>query len=75
MFARFTDELHLVDHLPATVTTTLDAKFHYAGALELVVDTIFATPEYSVDDVKVLEGISDHKGILATIARKPEGVD
>ena len=69
LFARFTDELGLIDHLPPNVTTTIDPQFHYAGALELAVDTIFSTPEYSVTDVQVLEGISDHKGILARVAR------
>ena len=69
LFARFTDELGLIDHLPPNVTTTIDPQFHYGGALELAVDTIFSTPEYSVTDVQVLEGISDHKGILARVAR------
>ncbi|WP_129776559.1 endonuclease/exonuclease/phosphatase family protein [Peristeroidobacter soli] len=70
MFALFTDELGLIDHLPADVTTTIDAQFHYAGALEYAVDTIFATPEYRLTDVQVLEGISDHKGILASVERR-----
>ena len=69
MFAKFTDELGLVDHLPPHVTTTIDPKHHYAGALELVVDTIFSTPDYRATDIQVLEGISDHKGILARIER------
>jgi endonuclease/exonuclease/phosphatase family metal-dependent hydrolase len=69
MFAKFTDELLLVDHLPASVTTTIDDQFHYAGALELVVDTIFSTKDYQAADVHVLEGISDHKGIVAHLER------
>jgi len=70
MFSLFTNELGLIDHLPADVTTTIDPQFHYAGALELAVDTIFATPEYRLTDVQVLEGISDHKGILAMVERR-----
>jgi endonuclease/exonuclease/phosphatase family metal-dependent hydrolase len=70
MFALFTNELGLVDHLPSHVTTTIDPRLHYAGALELVVDTIFSTPEYRVTDVQVLEGISDHKGILGLVERR-----
>lgn len=69
MFALFIDQLGLVDHLPPQVTTTIDPKFHYAGALQLAVDTIFSTPEYRVMDVQVLEGISDHKGILGLVER------
>lgn len=70
MFGKFVDELTLVDHLPTSVTSTIDARFHRAGALELVVDTIFSTREYRVMDARVLEGISDHKGILALIERR-----
>ena len=70
MFAKFTGELGLVDHLPPDVTSTLDPQFHYAGALDLVVDTIFSTPEYALTQVQVLEGISDHKGILAVVERR-----
>jgi hypothetical protein len=43
--------------------------FHRAAPLELVVDTVFSTPEYRVVDIRVLEGISDHKGILALVER------
>jgi endonuclease/exonuclease/phosphatase family metal-dependent hydrolase len=70
IFAKFLDELRLTDHLPPEVTTTLDPAFHYAGALELVVDTVFSTPHYAVEHVQVLEGVSDHKGILATLERR-----
>lgn len=70
LFSKFTGELGLIDHLPANVTTTIDPAFHHAGALELAVDTIFSTPEYLVTQVEVLEGISDHKGILALVERR-----
>ena len=69
MFGRFVDELGLTDHLPASVTSTLDARFHHVPALELVVDTIFSTPQYRATNIRVLDGISDHKGILALIER------
>lgn len=71
MFRRFVDELHVVDHLPTSVRTTLDPEHHSAGALELVVDTVFSTEDYRVLDIRVLEGISDHKGILARVERRP----
>jgi endonuclease/exonuclease/phosphatase family metal-dependent hydrolase len=69
IFSRFVAELGLVDHLPPEVSTTIDPGYHRAGALELVVDTVFSTPEYRVTGVEVLEGLSDHKGILAGIER------
>lgn len=67
LFARFTDELSLVDHLPVDVKSTLDPKFHRVPALELAVDTVFSTPDYRITQVEVLDGLSDHKGILARI--------
>lgn len=69
MFSRFVDELGLIDHLPANVTSTLDPCFHRVPTLELVVDTIFSTRLYRVTETRVLEGISDHKGILALVDR------
>lgn len=69
MFSRFTDELGLVDHLPADVQSTLDPKFHRVPTLELAVDTIFSTQEYRMTQVQVLDGLSDHKGILAQVER------
>jgi endonuclease/exonuclease/phosphatase family metal-dependent hydrolase len=69
MFDKFIDELGLIDHLPASVTSTLDRRYHRVRDLELVVDTIFSTPEYRVTNIQVLDGISDHKGILAHVER------
>lgn len=73
LFARFTDELGLRDHLPPEVTTTIDPQLHRAGPLQLAVDTIFATPGYQLDAVRVLEGVSDHKAIVATVRRGRNG--
>lgn len=71
MFAKFTAELRLIDHLPPDVTTTLDPRFHrMKDALELVVDTVFSTQHYAAMDVQVLDGVSDHKAILATLERR-----
>lgn len=70
LFDRFVGELGVTDHLPANVTSTLDSRFHNAGALDLVVDTVFSTGEYRVVDIRVLEGISDHKGVLARVERQ-----
>jgi endonuclease/exonuclease/phosphatase family metal-dependent hydrolase len=68
MFTLLENGLGLTDRLPPNVTTTIDARYHRAGALQFAVDTIFTTPAYSVTSIEVLEGLSDHKGILATLA-------
>ncbi|HLL60966.1 MAG TPA: endonuclease/exonuclease/phosphatase family protein [Candidatus Nitrosocosmicus sp.] len=55
------------DNIPTHITTTIDSKFHYAGNLQLVVDGIFSTKSYAVKDVRIIDGISDHKAIIANI--------
>lgn len=70
IFARFVDELGLLDHVPTDVSTTIDPVLHRAGALQLVVDAMLSTPHYCVSDVQVLDGLSDHKGIMATVERR-----
>lgn len=57
------------DCLPSTVTTSIDPSLHRAGALQLVVDGLFASSEYRLENVEVLEGYSDHKAIVADIFR------
>ncbi|MDQ3008957.1 MAG: endonuclease/exonuclease/phosphatase family protein [bacterium] len=57
------------DHIPPSVTTSIDPELHKAGALELMVDALFSTPEYTVTDVKVSAGVSDHQAITATVSR------
>lgn len=51
------------DGLPKKVTTTIDGTLHYAGELELVVDTVFYHSPLEIEVVEILEGVSDHKGI------------
>ena len=69
MFTLFTDKLGLIDHLPPHVTSTIDGNFHRAGDLDLAVDTVFASPHYQVSEVQVIDGVSDHKAIVAKIDR------
>jgi endonuclease/exonuclease/phosphatase family metal-dependent hydrolase len=57
------------DNLPASVTSTLDPVKHEAGHRQFVVDTIFTTPHYKVSEIRVVEGVSDHKAVVAIIER------
>lgn len=70
MYGKFVDELGLIDHLPANVTSTLDPQYHRVATLELVVDLVLSTKDYRVLDTRLLSGISDHKGILAWVERE-----
>lgn len=63
-------DARLTDNVPADVQTTLDHQLHKAGALNLVVDNVFTTPQYRVlDQLQVVSGVSDHCALLAQIVR------
>ncbi|MEY4747199.1 MAG: hypothetical protein RLZZ416_248 [Candidatus Parcubacteria bacterium] len=58
------------DNIPQHYTSSLDPKLHRAGYLQRMVDGIFSTPDYVVDDVELVEGVSDHKAIVAVVSKK-----
>ncbi|MBP6950894.1 MAG: endonuclease/exonuclease/phosphatase family protein [Alphaproteobacteria bacterium] len=55
------------DNIPSHIKTTIDKTLHRAGDLQIVVDGLFSTPNYSVKSVEVLEGLSDHCAISAKV--------
>lgn len=60
------------DNIPSEVLTTIDPEIHRANKdvrekLKLVVDYIFSTPKYRVDNVRVESGVSDHCGVVCQI--------
>jgi exonuclease III len=63
----------LVDRMEALVSTsedtTIDSSLHRAGELKLVVDGIFITPTYKAISVKLQDGVSDHKAIVAEVEK------
>lgn len=58
------------DNIPSSVTTTLDPILHRKSGLEFVVDGLFTSPEYVVENIRIVEGISDHKALVGEISRK-----
>lgn len=66
------DELSYLykDNIPQNVTSTLDHNLHYAGKLDVVVDGLFSSSHYQVLNVQVVEGLSDHRAIVASITLK-----
>lgn len=60
------------DNIPHHITTTIDGQFHRAGALKLVVDGLFTSPEYRVQNCQVVNGLSDHQAILAEILKQKQ---
>jgi endonuclease/exonuclease/phosphatase family metal-dependent hydrolase len=57
------------DHVPPTQTTSIDPVLHRAGPLELMVDGVFSTDDYSVSRVTFHQGVSDHCAITFAIAK------
>lgn len=57
------------DNIPPEVTTTIDGNFHKAGHLPYVVDGLFSTDDYLIQNVKVIDGLSDHCAVTAEIER------
>lgn len=57
------------DNIPSHYTTSLDPNLHRAGPLERMVDGIFSTPGYVVSDVELVNGVSDHCALVATVSK------
>lgn len=57
------------DNIPLEVKTTLDNKYHRVPGLRFVVDGLFSTLGYKINEVRVIGGISDHMAITAEISR------
>lgn len=60
------------DNIPAEITTTLDpilhrANFEILGKLKFVVDYVWSTPKYVVSELQVVQGVSDHCGLIFLI--------
>ncbi|GAB4027534.1 MAG: hypothetical protein Fur0011_5860 [Candidatus Microgenomates bacterium] len=55
--------------VPEDVDTTLDPTYFRKPDLKLVVDHLFSTSDYKVEDVEVVTGLSDHCGIRASISK------
>lgn len=65
IFAELARELS--DCIPAYVVTSIDPRLHRAGPLPLMVDGLFASRHYSINDVQLHCGLSDHQAISARV--------
>ena len=57
------------DNIPQDITSTMDPNLHKVKGLVTVVDYMFSTPQYLVKNIKIVDGVSDHKGIVADIEK------
>lgn len=55
------------DNIPPEITSTIDPILHRAPQLQYVVDGLFSSPKYTIDNVRAEVGISDHKAIVGII--------
>lgn len=58
------------DNIPQNITTTMDQNLHKVKGLELVVDGMFSTDTYKVENVQVTDGLSDHMAVHAQVSLK-----
>src|SRR3989344_3833292 len=56
------------DNIPQRYTTSIDKNIHRAGNLQLMVDGLFSTPAYTLKNVRLEQGVSDHLAIVAEIS-------
>lgn len=57
------------DNIPPEVETTLDAGVRPRITWEYVVDGFFTSEHYRASEVRLVQGLSDHQGILAEVQR------
>jgi exonuclease III len=57
------------DNIPADVTTTIDGNLHKAGPMSYVIDCLSTSPHYIAENVRLVDGVSDHMAVVAKISR------
>lgn len=57
------------DNIPPEYITSLDKNIHRNGKIVFMVDGLFTTPSYKAENVKLVDGVSDHMAIVADITK------
>ncbi len=57
------------DNIPEEYQTSLDQNLHRVKGLMYMVDGLFTTPGYKAENVKLIDGVSDHMAIVADIEK------
>lgn len=55
------------DNIPDNIISTIDPKLHSAAQLYLIVDGFFSSAAYSVQNVEVIDNLSDHCAVMGTV--------
>ena len=64
-FARLADKYK--DNIPKEYITSIDQNLHRKKGIMFMVDGLFTTPCYKAENVKLVDGLSDHMAIVADI--------
>ena len=59
------------DQIPPQIITTVDPQLHRIKSLNLVVDGLFTTPDYQINNVHLVSGVSDHQAVVAEVFPSP----
>ncbi|AEF20255.1 endonuclease/exonuclease/phosphatase family protein [Pseudomonas fulva] len=51
---------HFIDGVPAHYTSSIDGSLHRAGEIPFMVDGLFHTPGYRLENARLSTGVSDH---------------
>lgn len=62
-------EDHYTDNIPADTVSTLDPLLHKVPGLPYVVDGFFTSHGLVAQDVRVIDGVSDHRAIVGEVKR------
>lgn len=57
------------DGVPAHYTSSIDGSLHKAGQIPFMVDGLFHTPSYKLEDAALHTGVSDHCALTCTLSK------
>lgn len=58
-----------IDGVPAKYTTSIDGSLHRSGQIPFMVDGLFHTPTYKLEDAQLHTGVSDHCALTCTLSK------
>lgn len=59
---------HFIDGIPAHYASSIDGSLHRAGDIPFMVDGLFHTPNYRLDDARLTTGVSDHCAVSCRLS-------
>lgn len=58
-----------IDGVPAHYTSSIDSSLHRAGEIPFMVDGLFHTPGYRLEDARMTRGVSDHCALSCRLSK------